>query len=299
MSTRITTGMTQRSILSDLNAVSERLSRTQGKVASSREITRPSDDPFNASRAMHLRESMAGTRQHQRNVSDARGWQEAAEQALGNITGAVHRVRDLLVQAASDTTDPAARDAIRVELDQLVEGIKQEANATYRGRHVFAGTRTDQPPYLPGAADAYQGTPDDIYREIGPGVSLAINVRGDQFLGSGGGDGKLLSVLRRISTDLAAGNGAALRGADLVDLDRNLDDLLGLRAANGARSNRLEAAGARLAEVEESTLSQLSQTEDADIGRTLIDLNSQTAAYQAALRAGASIVQSSLMDFLR
>jgi len=43
---------------------------------------------------------------------------------------------------------------------------------------------------------------------------------------------------------------------------------------------------------------QLSDTEDADIAKTLIDLNSQTAAYQAALRAGANLVQSSLMDFL-
>ena len=46
-------------------------------------------------------------------------------------------------------------------------------------------------------------------------------------------------------------------------------------------------------------LGQLSKTEDADIAETLIELNSQTAAYQAALRAGASIVQTSLMDFLR
>jgi flagellar hook-associated protein 3 FlgL len=35
------------------------------------------------------------------------------------------------------------------------------------------------------------------------------------------------------------------------------------------------------------------------MARTLIDLNSQTAAYQAALKGGANIVQSSLMDFLR
>ncbi len=33
--------------------------------------------------------------------------------------------------------------------------------------------------------------------------------------------------------------------------------------------------------------------------QTLIDLNSRTAAYQAALGAGASIVQTSLIDFLR
>ena len=35
------------------------------------------------------------------------------------------------------------------------------------------------------------------------------------------------------------------------------------------------------------------------MAKTLIDFSSQQAAYQAALKAGASIVQTSLMDFLR
>jgi flagellar hook-associated protein 3 FlgL len=75
--------------------------------------------------------------------------------------------------------------------------------------------------------------------------------------------------------------------------------VIAARALNGARQNRLDAALSRLAEVEESTLKQLSDTEDADIAKTLIDFSSQQAAYQAALKAGASIVQASLMDFLR
>jgi flagellar hook-associated protein 3 FlgL len=35
------------------------------------------------------------------------------------------------------------------------------------------------------------------------------------------------------------------------------------------------------------------------MGKTIIDLNSQQSAYQAALKAGATLVQASLMDFLR
>jgi flagellar hook-associated protein 3 FlgL len=117
--------------------------------------------------------------------------------------------------------------------------------------------------------------------------------------GQAAGDDKLLDVLRDAVDHLRAGDGASVRGTDLTRLDSNHDKLLELRAANGARTNRLEAALTRLAEVEESTVKQLSSVEDADIAETLIALNSQTAAYQAALRAGASIVQSSLMDFLR
>jgi flagellar hook-associated protein 3 FlgL len=301
VSTRITTGMVQRSVLADLNSVNDRLTRTHMKIASGKEITRPSDDPFNASRALHRRESLEATQQFQRNVADARSWQEISEQALGTITNSIGRIKELVVQGGSETLDQSGRDGIKAEIDQLLEGVKQEANASIGGRFVFGGTRTDVAPYQAGANDAYQGSPDPIVRALGPGVSLPINVSGDSFLGNGqaSGDNKLLHVLRDISDHLAAGDTASLRGTDLSRLDGNLDQLLGVRAGNGALSNRLEAAGERLDQIEETTTQQLSEIQDADIAKTMIDFNSQSAAYQAALKAGASIIQPSLMDFLR
>ncbi len=68
MSTRITTGMTQRNILADLNRVNERLNKVHQKISSNKELTRPSDDPYNVSRAMALRTSMEATKQYQRNI---------------------------------------------------------------------------------------------------------------------------------------------------------------------------------------------------------------------------------------
>ena len=67
----------------------------------------------------------------------------------------------------------------------------------------------------------------------------------------------------------------------------------------GARTNRLDAAQSRLGQLEETTTTLLSNTEDADMAKTLIDASTQQAVYQSALRAGAQIVQTSLLDFLR
>jgi flagellar hook-associated protein 3 FlgL len=308
MATRITTSMVQRNVLADLNAISAKLTRSQMKAASNKEISRPSDDPFNASRAMALRQNVNATKQYQRNVEDGMGWQDASEQALDRITESVRDARTLLVQAGTDSTDQTSRDAIAAELEQIIEGIKQNASATYRGSFIFSGGETAVRSYQPGADDTYHGDEGGltagvpgIVREIGPGVTMTINTVGREMLGDGqaAADDKLLHVLRDAVDHLRAGDGASLRGTDLQRLDANHDGLLELRAANGARTNRLEAALTRLDEVEESTVRQLSSVEDADIAETLIALNSQTAAYQAALRAGASIVQSSLMDFLR
>ena len=309
MSSRITHNMMQRNVLADLNRVSDRLSKAQTKIASNKELTKPSDDPFETSRAMALRQSLAGTQQYTRNAQDAMGWAEATEQALGQITDEVHRARTLLVQGASDSADPESRRSIAIELGQVIESIKQNANATYGGNYLFSGSETGTAPYALGAGgDAYLGdeagwdvTKAGVVREIGPGVSLSINTVAREFMGDGtsGGDDKLLDVLRDAVASLNADDGASVGGTDLKRLDANLDKLLEVRARNGARSNRLESAVTRLGELEESTTKQLSETEDADIAETLIDFNSQQAAYQAALRAGASLVQSSLMDFLR
>jgi flagellar hook-associated protein 3 FlgL len=305
VSTRITTSMVQRNVLADLNRVSAQLTRSQLKASSGKEISRPSDDPFNASQAMALRQDVAGVQQYQRNVQDAQGWQDSTEQAMSSMGDALNRARDLIVQGTSDNTDAGARNAIAGELTQLLEGIKQDANATYRGAYVFAGAKTGAPPYTSGTDDTYKGdqagldpTVPGIRREIGPGVSISINTVGSEFLGNGGGDGKALATLRNAIAHLQANDGAAL-GTDLSDLDSNISELLDARARNGARSNRLDAALSRLGQVEDATTAQLSTVEDADIAKTLIELNSQSAAYQTALRAGANIVQSSLMDFLK
>jgi flagellar hook-associated protein 3 FlgL len=305
VSTRITSSMVQRNILADLNKVSERLTKTQAKAASGKEITKPSDDPYNTARAMATRQDLAATQQFQRNVQDAKSWQDASETALSSITDSVQLARDLFVQGSSDSSDQNARDAVAAQLEQLVAGIKQDANAQSGGSYIFSGTKTATEPY-PGSTDVYQGDQagldpavPGISRQIGPGVSITINVVGDEILGSGqGSDNKLLATLRDAIDHLKAGNGAAVRGADLANLDASMDKLLEVRARNGARSNRLDSALDRLGQVEDATVSQLSNVEDADIAKTLIDLSSQTASYQAALRAGANIVQSSLMDFL-
>jgi flagellar hook-associated protein 3 FlgL len=308
MSMRITTSMVQRNVLADLNSISEKLTRSQLKASSNKEISRPSDDPFHAAQAMALRQSLEGTRQYTSNVEDGMDWADSTEQALNEISRAMNRARDLIVTGASDSSDQTSREAIAAEIEQIIDGIKQTAGQTYRGSYVFSGSETGVRPYEQGADDSYHGDEagldpaiPGIVREIGPGITITINTVGRELLGDGqaAADDKVLAVLRDAVDHLRAGDGPSLRGTDLTRLDANVDTLLGIRAANGARTNRLEAAQSRLQEVEESTTKQLSDVEDADIAKTLIELNSQTAAYQAALRAGASIVQSSLMDFLR
>jgi flagellar hook-associated protein 3 FlgL len=307
MNTRITTGMVQRSVLADLNSISMKLARTQQKASSGKEITRPSDNPFGTAQAMGLRQAMSANEKYQASIDDATGWMDTTESSLSSMNDYLSRAHTLIIQGTSDTTDQTSRDSIASEIDQIIQGLKDSANASYAGSYLMSGTATGVAPYALGADDTYKGdeagwdpaTPG-VLREIGPGVTLSINTVGRELLGDGqtANDDKLLDVLRDTADHLRAGDSAALKD-DLTRADKNLDTLLEMRARNGARTNRIEAASTRLDQIQEALTKQLSDTEDADFAQTMIELNSQSVAYNAALKAGANIVQSSLMDFLR
>ena len=305
MTGRITNSMISRSVLADLNDVSTRLAKTQRKLSSGKEITRPSDDPYGTSRALTMRASLESSRQYQRNVGEAIGWQEVTDVALSKMSDTVLRVRELVVQGASDSAGKTAREAIASEIDKLVESLKQEANASYSGRYVFSGTDTDVRPYTVGGPDTFAGNTSPVAREIGPGVSVQVNVVAKDILGDGQGppgDSLLLDVLRDVTQHLRGGTVTdlnALRTTDLKALSTNLDDLSKVRATVGATTNRLETADARLQEVEASTTKLLSDVEDADMAKTMVDYSMQQSIYQSALHSGANIVQASLLDFLR
>lgn len=303
MSTRITNTMVTRTVLRDVEAASQRMAKTQRELSSGKQLTRPSDNPFAVSRAIQLHGQVEATRQYKRNVDEGIGWTTATEAALTRVTDVVQRARELLVDGGNDSNGPIARESIATEMDALTESLKQEANATYEGRYVFAGTATGTPPYTLGAVDTYAGNTGSVPRVIGAGVAVNVNVSAREILGEGQGaaDNKLLNVMRDIAENLrgnTAADAEALRGTDLERLDANLNNLTRVRAVVGATANRLEGAGSRLEELEESGVDLLSKVENADMAETLTNYTTQKTAYEAALKAGASIVQMSLLDFL-
>ena len=302
---RITQSMVSTRVLADIENASNRLSKTEEKLSSGKSITKPSDNPFGTSQALSLSSSLESTKQYESNVNDATAWSNLTDTTLGSIENATQRARELLVQAGNDTNSTSDRSAMADEIDQLIEAIKGDANAQYNGQYIFAGTKTGTAPYTVGGSppnDSYNGNTGGVYRQIGPGVSVQINTVGSDVLGNGTpGDGGLLSVLRQASADMRSGTATSadsLRTTDLSSLDTAMAKLSSAQAVVGATSNRLTSATNRLKQIEQATTGLLSDTTDADMAQTMTDFSMQSNVYQAALQAGAHIVQTSLLDFL-
>ena len=303
---RITTLMTAQSTVNDLALSFDRLSQTQQEMSSGKKISQPSDDPYGMSVVLNEQSQLGMLDAYTNNVSDGSAWTQAGQSAMTNITNVVQRVRELVVGDANGTNSQGSLAGSAAEVKQLIAAVKQEANTQYNGQYIFAGT-TNAAPYQPSTGDLYQGNSGPagaVTRLIGPNTTVQVNVDlssvlGNGAAGSGGSDGKLLDTLNTIYSDMTSGNTNGLGNADLKALDSNFSALTQMQASLGATSNRLDLASSRIQSMQLSDTQVLSNAQDADMAKVAIDYSTQQAAYSAALRAGASIVQSSLMDFLK
>ena len=193
----------------------------------------------------------------------------------------------------------AGRQSIAAEIDQIIESIKSTGNTQYAGRYIFAGSKTTAPPYTPSGADAYLGDTAALQREIGPGVQVPLNVDGASVIGDGSTSGSLLATLRQISTDLKANNSTALQGRRPVGArhrERGGHD--GAGDGRGAHEPALDRPLAAPAAAGVDDAAALARPRTPTWRKAAVNFSQQQAVYQAALKAGAQIIQPSLMDFL-
>ena len=301
---RITQQMTAQNTLAGIESALDRLDTTQQELSTGKSINQPSDNPSGTALTLSMNTQLADLSSYSNQVTDGTGYSQAASTALSDITNAVQRIQELTTEAANGTQTTADMQASAQEVNQLIDEIKQDANTQYNGQYVFSGSATSTAPYQSGSNDSYAGNSGQVTRTIGPNTTLAVNANLESVLGTGqttsgqpAGDGLLLNTLRNISDDMQSGSSTALN-SDMTALSTNLNSLTGLSANVGATQDRLQMASTRIQTLQASDTQVLSNTQDADMASTEISYSTQQAALTAALQAGASIVQQSLMNFL-
>jgi len=299
---RITPAMVTAGTLNNLNTSLAALDRSSDELSSGKTILEPSDNPFGASRVIDLQSQLDGLTAYAYDAQDGISWENTSSSAMSSINDVVQRVRELVVQAANGTNNQSDLNTIALEVEQLTESVKQDANTEYAGQFVFAGTLTSAPPYEQGPNDEYKGNSETVSRALAPGATVNISTNISTLLGEGSGDGKLLDTLRTITQDLRGGTAEdreALGSADLQSLDGNIETLSQLQATAGSTIDQLQSALTRNEDLQTSIAESLSNTQDTNIAATSIAFANEQAAYEAALRASASIVQESLLNFLQ
>ena len=143
---RITNKIMQNNSLYNINNNKVSEDQLNTMMSTGKKITRPSDDPVIAIRALRLRSNVTQLSQYyEKNAKDAESWLEVTADALSTIT-------DVLTDAVKQATKGANKDLtlddlsiIVTQMDALAKEYYATGNVDYAGRYVFTGYRTDTP----------------------------------------------------------------------------------------------------------------------------------------------------------
>lgn len=141
---RITNNMMLRSTTANINNNKVNVNYLNNQMSSQKKISKPSDDPVVAIRALRLRSNLSEINQYyEKNIPDAKAWLDITETALNNMKTILTDIRSQCVYGATDSLTTDDRNTILTALEALREQVYAEGNADYAGRTVFTGYRTN------------------------------------------------------------------------------------------------------------------------------------------------------------
>ena len=298
---RVTQGLMVMRTLNNLNAQTRRLLELQQQLSTGQKVNTPSDDPLAARRAVNLRTAITKSEQYLDNITAADPQLLETVTALQTVVSNIQRVQELTIQGANGTYSQEQLDNIAAEIDALLEGALSQANHQTSGKYIFGGTRTLAEPFEATrdgqgriTAVTYVGNDENVQIAVADGALVTVNETGSRAFQS---TQDLFQVFINIRDNLEAGDQASLQDR-LAELRELQDQVLMAEARVGATQNRLERLTTNIEDQIQQLRETLSDNIDADYAETVINLDAQTNAFQAALNAAARVIQPSLLNFL-
>ena len=257
---RVTTNIAAINAQRNLVQSQRSIGSSMAQLASGSRINKSADDAAGLAISENLKSQIRSTRQASRNANDGISMIQVAEGGLNEISNIATRLRELGIQAASDTVGDTERGFLNKEVEQLKSEIDRIANVTTWGSTKLLNG--DAPKF-----DFQVGIYDNPEENRIVFDASANNVT----LGNLGLDG----------IDYTSKEGAQ---DALALLDTAQTNVNGMRATFGALQNRLTSTVDNLGISEENLSAANSRIRDTDVAMA----TSETARNNILLQAGTS-----------
>ncbi len=236
------------------------LDRSLERLSSGSRINHAGDDAAGLAISESLRAQLRGLGMAERNAQDGVSLVQVAESALGEVSNILIRMRELGVQAASDTIGPQERKFLDLEFQESLAEIDRLAQSTEFNRV----------PLLNGTASAF---------EIQVGTRNNPMVDRIKLFEGGSADVNVISLglnLASVSEKAAAQN-------TLASVDAALQSVTSIRAEFGAMQNRLQTVINNLMISKENISAANSRIRDADLAEETTELTKSQILQQSGI----------------
>ncbi len=261
MGLRIATNMSSVTAQRHLSRSKRSLDGTLEKLASGYRINKAGDDAAGLAISEKLRSRIRGLSQAQRNSNDGISLVQVAEGGLNEVQNILIRLRELGVQAASDTLGPRERNYLNEEFTALKDEIDRIANgADFNGTKLLNGT--------------------------GGILDIQVNTGGDNILGV---DRITIPAYKadanidKLGLDLVEIGTKKEAQMALAEIEGAIDMVSGMRGDFGAIQNRLASTINNISISIENLQSANSRIKDVDIAEATADLTKNNILVQAGV----------------
>jgi flagellin len=269
MGLRINTNVASLNAQRNLLGTKWGLDKSLEKLSSGYRINRAGDDAAGLAISENLRAQIRGLKQASRNASDGVSLVQVAEGGLNEISSIMIRLRELAVQAASDTIGPVERQFLNVEYDQLVSEVDRIADGTeFNGTQLLSGTGS--------ILDFQVGTKND------PNIDRLSFDASKADANSAALGINLTSVADKASAQNS-----------LAAIDSAIVSVSAMRADFGAIQNRLQSTIGNIAVSVENLSAANSRIRDVDIAEETAEMTKNNILLQAGTSVLAQANQSS------
>jgi len=281
--------------------------KSMEKLSSGFRINRAGDDAAGLAISEKMRGQIRGLKQASRNAQDGISLIQTAEGALNETHAILQRMRELAVQASTDTNTFADRKEIQKEINQLIEEVDRIGNQTeFNTQKLLTGEGDED-----GGTTTNVGFLDKkIHIGANKGQSLEITIADMRAAELGQDvDGVEADALSDLTAAIPAGDdesgaGGVLtqKGADeaITVINKAIEDVSGERSKLGAIQNRLEHTIANLGTSAENLQAAESRIRDLDMADEIMKFTKDNILQQAAtaMLAQANMAPQSVLQLL-
>ena len=298
---RVTTKQMNDTFTANLFRQTEQLYRAQERLATQKQINRPSDDPVGMGKVLDYRTSLSAIAQYRRNIEQAKTHLSTSETILGTVDELLVDAKGIAAEQASGAGDPATLKLAANQVDAIRDQLFDLGNSKLGDRYIFAGRSSGSPAFVRDAADTitYAGdtsASSDMRYLVGDAVTVGVEANGATIF-NGGED--VFALLEDLRNELLQTSPDADTIGDIqARLQGVIDQVRAVRADNGSVNQRLEATRGQLERFELNLDNLRGREEDIDVAQAAIELKALETSYEVSLATAARIIQPSLVDFL-
>lgn len=271
MGFRISTNIASVNAQRNLGESQAKVNNSISQLASGSRINKSADDAAGLAISESLKAQIRSARQANRNAQDGISLVQTAEGGLNEIGNIIVRLRELGIQAASDTVSDVERGFVHKEVSQLKDEIQRIASVTTWGKTKL----------LDGSTPRYDFQ-----------IGIFNNDIEDRISFDSSENTATIDALGIAGIDYQSKEGAQ---ESLSSLDQAQENVNRMRSNLGALQNRLTSTVTNLGVAEENMSAANSRIRDTDIASATAEMTRNNILLQAST---ATLAQANQKDQL-